>query len=335
MPPEPRQATLTDIAARAGVSVSTVSKVLNGRTDVAPATRGRIGRLLSEHGYRTGRRTGLADLVIDGLHSPWADELLAGAVDAAAEADCAIVVNRVRSPEEFAAVIDRIVARGTDGVLTVLHLPRGPVLERLAAQGVPLVVVDPAEEPGDGVRSVGATHWYGALTATRHLLDLGHRRIAAITGPGENWSVRVRLDGYRAALAQAGVPVAEGLVRADRFTPAGGRRQALDLLALREPPSAVVAGNDAQAFGVLQALAERGVRAPQDMSVVGFDDVPVAEWATPALTTVRQPLAAMAATAFRMLRLSTESGAAQPDQVELATTLVIRASTAAAPARPE
>ena len=284
--------------------------------------------MLSEHGYRAGGRTGLVDLVIDGLHSPWADELIAGAVDAAAEADCSIAVNRVRSPADLAAGLDRIVARGTDGVLTVLHLPRDAALQRLAAASIPLVVIDPAEEPGDGIRPVGATHWYGGLTATRHLLDLGHRRIATIAGPEQNWSVRARLDGYRTALAQAGLPVLEPLVGSDRFTPYGGRRQTLELLGLAEPPTAVVAGNDGQAFGVLQALAQRGLTAPGDMSVVGFDDVPVASWATPALTTVRQPLAAMAATAFRMLRLRAESEAAQPDQIELATTLVVRSSTA-------
>jgi LacI family transcriptional regulator len=103
--------------------------------------------------------------------------------------------------------------------------------------------------------------------------------------------------------------------------------QARQLLALGEPPTAIVAGNDNQAFGVLQALGERGLRAPDDMSVIGFDDVPVATWATPALTTVRQPLAAMAATAFRMLQSDATAGAAEPHHIELATTLVIRDST--------
>jgi len=117
------------------------------------------------------------------------------------------------------------------------------------------------------------------------------------------------------------------LVRRDDFSAPGGRRQAGHLLDLPQPPTAIVAGNDSQAFGVLQALGERGLRAPADLSVIGFDDVPVASWATPALTTIRQPLAAMAATAFRMLRTDPAAAAGEPHHIELATTLVIREST--------
>ncbi len=322
--------TLSELALQAGVSVSTVSKVLNGRTDVAPGTRDRIGRLLSDHGYRTPRAGGMVDLVIGGLHSPWADALVAGAVSAGAEEDCRIVVN-VAPPDGdgLGAALERIAARGTDGLLTVHHLPGERDRDRLAAKGVPLVVIDPPVEPGAGVRSVASTNWQGGRSAARHLLALGHRRIAVIAGPLDVWSARARLDGYRAALLQAGVAMDESLVRSGEFCASAGRTQALALLDLPEPPTAVVAGNDGQAFGVLQALAERGLRAPADVSVTGFDDVSVAAWAAPALTTVSQPLEAMAATAFRMLRLVAAGSAAQPHQVELATTLVVRDSTAA------
>jgi DNA-binding LacI/PurR family transcriptional regulator len=129
-------------------------------------------------------------------------------------------------------------------------------------------------------------------------------------------------------LPAVGQPGEGELIRRDHFCAEGGRRQARELLALPQPPTAIVAGNDAQAFGVLQALGERGLRAPEDLSVVGFDDVPVASWATPALTTIRQPLAAMAATGFRMLRAP---GAGEPHHIELATTLVIRESTGPPP----
>ncbi|MGI8448497.1 MAG: LacI family DNA-binding transcriptional regulator, partial [Streptosporangiaceae bacterium] len=176
------------------------------------------------------------------------------------------------------------------------------------------------------------TNWQGCLTATRHLIELGRRRISIVGGPEHLWSSRALLAGYRAALEAAGLDTPGDLVRRDHFCAEGGRRQARELLALPQPPTAIVAGNDAQAFGVLQALGERGLRAPEDLSVVGFDDVPVASWATPALTTVRQPLAAMAATAFRMLRapgtgIPGASGAGEPHHIELATTLVIREST--------
>ena len=133
-------------------------------------------------------------------------------------------------------------------------------------------------------------------------------------------------------MLEAGLTMDERLVCRDAFSVRGGRRQAALLLDLAAPPTAIVAGNDAQAFGVLQALTERRLRAPQDISVVGFDDVAVASWAAPALTTVRQPLAAMAATAFRMLRAGGDDTAAQAHHVELATTLVVRDSTGPPPA---
>jgi DNA-binding LacI/PurR family transcriptional regulator len=328
---ETGRSTLAGIAAEAGVSVSAVSKVLNGRTDVAAGTRSRIAALLRRDGYQVASRLGfgVVDLLIATLHTPWAEELLRGTVQAADEAGTSVVVSTVDSPGGFTAWLDRATARGTDGALLVLHLPDSSELQGLAAARIPLVVIDPPEEPGPGIRSVGTTNWQGCLTATRHLIELGHRRIAIIGGPEHLWSSRARLAGYRAALEAAGLPTTGELIRRDDFCTEGGRRQARELLAMAQPPTAIVAGNDPQAFGVLQALGERGLRAPGDLSVVGFDDVPVASWATPALTTVRQPLAAMAATAFRMLH--GRPGAGEPHHIELATTLVIRESTGPPP----
>jgi DNA-binding LacI/PurR family transcriptional regulator len=338
----PTVGTLTSIAADAGVSLSTVSKVLNGRTDVAPDTRERISQLLRKRGYQPGTKLGfgVVDLLLGagegraiGEHSPWAEQLIHGTVQAAAEAGHSVVVTPVSTAGEFDRWLAQAAVRGTHGALTVLHLPRGDEQDQLAAAGIPVVVIDPAGEPGPGIRSVGTTNWQGGLSATRHLIELGHSRIAALGGPASLWSSRARLDGYRAAMLEAGLPVDERLICRDSFLVAGGRRQAMHLLDLAYPPTAIVAGNDAQAFGVLQALTARRLRAPDDVSVVGFDDVPVATWAAPALTTVRQPLAAMAATAFRMLRASGDDTAAQAHHVELATSLVVRDSTGPPPAR--
>jgi DNA-binding LacI/PurR family transcriptional regulator len=323
-----RSATLATIASEAGVSVSAVSKVLNGRTDVAAGTRARVARLLRQHGYQVASQIGFSvvDLLIGSLHSPWAEELIRGAVEAADEADVSVIVTPVRSSAEFTRWLDRAARRGTGGALCVLHLPGAQDLRRLAAARIPLVVIDPPEEPGPGVRSVGTTNWQGGVLATRHLIDLGHRHIAAI-GEDQLWSGLARLAGYRAAMLDAGLGLNDRLMRHAEFSAIGGREQARWLLAHPQPPTAIVAGNDAQAFGVLQAMAERGLRAPHDVSVVGFDDVPVAAWATPALTTVRQPLAAMSAAAFRMLHAG-PGGMPEPHHIELATTLVVRESTA-------
>jgi DNA-binding LacI/PurR family transcriptional regulator len=338
-PAVPRANTLTSIAAEVGVSVSTVSKVLNGRSDVAPATRERVSLLLRRHGFQPGSRLGfgVVDLLLGfGEHlslgsarNPWAEELIHGTVEAAAEAGHSVVVTPVSSAEEFDRWLELAVVRGTHGALSLVHLPRGAEMQQLAAAGIPVVVIDPGQEPGPDVRSVGTTNWQGGLTAARHLIGLGHRRIAAIGGIPRLWSGRARLDGYRAAMLEAGLPVPESLICHDHWSTDGGRRQATRLLALAERPTAIVAANDAQAFGILQALRDARLRAPEDLSVVGFDDVPVAAWAAPPLTTVKQPLAAMAATAFRMLRSSGSGAAAQAHHVELATSLVVRDSTAA------
>ena len=204
---ETGRSTLAGIAAEAGVSVSAVSKVLNGRTDVAAATRARIAALLRRDGYQVASRLGfgVVDLLIATLHTPWAEELLRGTVQAADEAGASVVVSTVDSPGGFTAWLNRATARGTDGALTVLNLPDSGELQRLAAARIPLVVIDPPGEPGPGIRSVGTTNWQGCLTATRHLIELGHRRIAIIGGPEELWSSRARLAGYRAALEAAGL----------------------------------------------------------------------------------------------------------------------------------
>ena len=341
-PAIPRASSLTSIAAEAGVSVSTVSKVLNGRTDVSPATRERIGLLLRQRGYQPGARLdfGVVDLLLGTdnnlprmtKHVPWADQLIHGTVEAASEAGHSVVVTPVGSAEEFDRWLELATVRGTHGALSVVRLPGGAELQQLAAAGIPVVVIDPATEPGPEVRSVGTTNWQGGLTATRHLIELGHRRIAVIGGTPGLWSSQARVDGYRSAMLEAGLAVDERLVGHETFSVEGGRRQATHLLSLAGRPTAIVAANDGQAFGVLQALRDLGLRAPDDLSVVGFDDVPVAAWAAPPLTTIRQPLAAMAATAFRMLRAGPSSAEAQAHHVELATSLVVRDSTAPPPA---
>jgi DNA-binding LacI/PurR family transcriptional regulator len=328
---------LTSIATTAGVSVSTVSKVLNGRTDVSPETRERVGRMLRRHGYQVAPRSGMGvvDMLVGPIGSPWADELIRGAVTAAAGTEISVIVSRATSAADFGRWLSIATGRGTLGALSVLYLPDEVTLAALARAHVPLVVIDPPVEPGGGtgVRSVGTTNWQGGMAATRHLIDLGHRRIGALGGPDDLWSCRARLDGYRSALGRADLPVDENLVRTGALTAEDGQRHAASLLDRADPPTAIVAGNDAQAFGVLQALAARGLRAPSDVSVTGFDDVPVASWAAPPLTTIRQPLAAMAATAFWMLTRPPTDASVHPRHVELETTLVVRDSTAP-PRRP-
>jgi LacI family transcriptional regulator/LacI family xylobiose transport system transcriptional regulator len=174
------------------------------------------------------------------------------------------------------------------------------------------------------VPSVGATNWNGGLTATRHLLELGHRRIGMIAGPAKMLCSRAREDGYRTALETAGVPVDAHLIRHGDFHVARAYEEGRALLSLPDPPTAIFAGSDLQAFGLYEAARVLGLRVPDDLSVIGFDDLPMARWAWPPLTTIRQPLTEMAATATRIVL-----GDDTQMRVELATSLVVRQSTVA------
>ncbi len=329
------QVNLKGIASLAGVSVPTVSKVLNGRQGVSEQKRDLVNALLEEHGYRrrgTDRRTrvGLVDLVITGLGSLWSLEVLNGATTEAARAGVGLVISvahgrRVGNQHW----LRQIAARRTDGIVLVVSRLFPGASDALARLNTPLVLVDPVGDAPASLPSVAATNWAGGLAATEHLLELGHRRIGVITGPAELRCSQDRLDGYRVALQRAGVPHDPALIRFGDFLVDGGQQGASSLLALKEPPTAIFAGSDHQAHGVYQAARAAGLSIPDDLSVVGFDDVALCEWISPSLTTIRQPLAQMAAEATRLvLALSTHGDAPVPPRRELATTLVVRESTA-------
>jgi LacI family transcriptional regulator len=330
----PDRVTIADVARAAGVSVPTVSKVLNGRAEVAPATRDRVQALLAEHNYRrrgSGRpqRVGLIDFVINELDSPWAVELIRGAEEAAHGAGVGLVVSAIHGRRSDARKwLDGLATRRSDGVvLVVSELPRADQ-QRLAELNVPLVLIDPLGSADPTIPAIGATNWAGGLAATEHLTGLGHRRIGVITGPRRLLCSQARLDGYRAALERVGVAPDPDLVRYGDFHQPSGRVAALELLDLADPPTAIFAGSDQQAFGVYEALRARQLRVPEDISVVGFDDLTICGWVSPPLTTIRQPLEQMATMATRLLLDGTGYDAGQARHVELATSLVVRESTA-------
>jgi LacI family transcriptional regulator len=329
-----RKTTLAAIAVEAGVSLPTVSKVVNGRPDVAPSTRARVEQLLDQHKYprngqRAQRRSGLIDLVFNGLDSPWAVEILRGVEDWGAEHSTAIAVSSVRHGDARpASWTSAIASHHSDGVILVTSTLTGSQLGQLKGAGIPLVVIDPANTPPPDIPSVGATNWAGGLAATEHLLSLGHRRIAAITGPMDMLCSLARLDGYRSALERAGSAVDSLLVRYGDFQHEGGFAHAMELLDLPDRPTAIFAGSDQQSFGVYQAARRHGLRIPDDLSVVGFDELPVSRWASPPLTTVRQPLTEMGRTAAQMLGDLIDGGPLRTNRVELSTELHIRDSTA-------
>ncbi|WP_062437009.1 LacI family DNA-binding transcriptional regulator [Herbidospora daliensis] len=330
----PRQeVTLAHIAKLAGVSAPTVSKVINGHPGVASSTRRRIEDLVREHGWRrrpdTGESSAVVEVVFESLDSLWALELIRG-MDEVTQADGLVLglidMRGRRTPHE--GWTDQALARRPLGIIAVSADIAERQRDRLASRSIPLVALDPRGEPEHGVPSVGATNWNGGLSATRHLLELGHRRIAMVNGPDTLMCCRARLDGYRAALDAAGVPPDPSLVRTAPLYVEGGRTEAAALLASPDRPTAVFAANDLQALGVYQAAHRAGLRVPEDLSVVGFDDLPLAQWADPPMTTVRQPLRKMGAAAARMVLALAAGAAPGEDRVELATRLEVRASTA-------
>jgi LacI family transcriptional regulator len=328
---------MSEIAAAAGVSVPTVSKVVNGRPDVATSTRERVELLLRQRGYqprraRPGHRVGLIDLVFVDLGSPWAMEILAGVEEVSHRAGTGVVVSAVHGRHRTRPDrrwLENLAARRSDGVLLILSQLSPGQQAQLDDLGIPVVIVDPAGQPGPKVPSVGATNWAGGLTATQHLIALGHERIAVIGGPPDVLCSRARMDGYRAAMSGAGLKVRPGYVRSGDFLSPAGYQQTTALLDLPSPPTAVFVCADQMALGAYEALYERGLRVPDDMSVVGFDDLDEARWAIPPLTTIRQPLTEMAGMGARMLLDLIGGEELETPRVELATTLVVRSSTAA------
>jgi LacI family transcriptional regulator len=326
--------TITAIAREAGVSVPTVSRVVNGRSDVAPQTRERVEELLRRHGYRrrsASARAGarLIDLVFNDLDSPWAVEIIRGVEELAHGAGVGTVVSAIhRRTTSARQWLQNMRARATDGVILVTSDLESPIGAELRRLDVPTVVIDPAGVPALDVPTIGATNWAGGLSATEHLLSLGHRRIGFIAGPRRLLCSRARLDGYRAGLESAGIAVDEILIRAGDFYHESGFDGGNALLELPERPTAIFAASDQMAFGVYEAVRRHGLRVPDDISVVGFDDLPEVRWSSPPLTTVRQPLAEMGILAARTVLRLAQGEPVESPRVELATTLVVRDSTA-------
>lgn len=324
--------TVATIARLAGVSKPTVSRVLNGRSGVADDTRRRIEQLLREHGYR--RPSAVApspgvEVLFYGLESHLAVEILRGVQDVVNDHDLGVGFTDVLAcAGRNRSWAEQLLARRPVGVITAHSQFTAEQHAQLAASGIPLVAVDPSGQPYGEVPSVAATNWSGAVAATRHLLQLGHRRIGVIGGPTDSLCARERLEACRAAMETAGVPVDPRLVRTGRFWFEDGLALGRELLGLPDRPTALLCGNDLQAFGVYEAARQAGLRIPQDLSVVGFDGIAASHWCGPPLTTVCQPFREIGAAAAHLLLALIAGQPPAQTRIELATTLVVRASTA-------
>ncbi|WP_049564532.1 LacI family DNA-binding transcriptional regulator [Streptomyces sp. SBT349] len=325
--------TITAIAREAGVSPATASRVVNGRGDVARGTRERVEELLRRHGHpphgRASRdRSVLVEVVVNGIN-PWATEILRGVEQSARAAGLGTLVSALpeKAPDAERRWLADLRRRAPAGiVLAVWSLDRA-LWERLRGLGLPVVVVDLVGLPGVNAPTIGATNWAAGRTATEHLLRLGHRRIGFIAGPPLLRCSQARLGGYRTALETAGVAVDDALTVVGDHEPDSGFDACRRLMRLPRPPTAVFAANDPMAMGAREALRRRGLRVPEDVSVVGMDDLPATRLSAPALTTVRQPLARMGTVALRTLLRLSRGEALDAARLELATELVVRSST--------
>lgn len=325
--------TIHTVAAASGVSPSTVSKVLNGRSDVSASTRARVEEAMDRQGYQRRRparhRGGLIDLVLNELDSLWSIEIIRGVEEELRTSGVGLVLSAVHGRSaDTRQWLEQLAARRSEGAILVVSELTLAQQSRMAALAVPYVLVDPVGDAVGGIPTIGATNWAGAVAATEHLTGLGHRRLAHLGGPRQLLCSRARADGFRAAVERAELTVDEALVSHGEFSAESGRAAMERILDRTDVPrpTAVFAASDLQALGCYEALRARGLRIPQDISVVGFDDLPVARWTDPGLTTVRQPLQEMAGMATRTLLRIIEGESVDLPRVELSTSLVQRGS---------
>jgi LacI family transcriptional regulator, galactose operon repressor len=335
------RATIRDIAREAGVSVATVSRVINGRPDVSRSTRDSVLQAVRTHNFSTNRsaralsmgRTGLVGFTVPVAHAEYFASILAGATEALYEEDMRLVLcPTLHEHDREVTLLDRLMHGTTDGAILLLPVESGGELKALQREGFPFVVADPREALDEGIPAVSAAHWAGARAATEHLLALGHRRIALVTGTRGWVATEERISGYQTALAAAGVLMQPELIAEGDWLLEDGRHAANKLLDIADPPTAIFASNDNMAVGVLHAARERGLHVPEDLSIVGFDDSMQATIVAPALTTVYQPLEELGRTAVGLLTRLLEGQRLEALRIELATRLVVRESTAPPPA---
>ncbi|HEY7419188.1 MAG TPA: LacI family DNA-binding transcriptional regulator [Ktedonobacteraceae bacterium] len=333
-----KRSTMAQIAKEAGVSTTTVSKVLNQLPGVSAQTRNRIQQLIEQHEYvqnhaarllRKGQ-SGLIDLVIMRLEGGYDLGIMHGIQEALTESGQRLAVFITNEDETRERLwLRRLLDQSTDGALLLLPYEQIGIADTLMAQQIPFVAIgDRNETKTAPFPTIGSTIWLGGYTAVEYLISLGHQRIGIITGPLHLMTSRARLAGYREALERTDIEVDTALICEGTYLLGDGVQQTHALLDLPDPPTAIFAGNDAQAAGVYQALYERNIRIPDQMSVIGFDDVTYSAQMSPPLTTIRQPLVEIGKMAVNMLLRLIAGQALESNHVELSTSLVVRKSCA-------
>jgi LacI family transcriptional regulator len=329
-----KPATIFDVAKAAGVSISTVSRVLNNYEHVRPILRTRVLEVMDHMGYvpnrqarrLVGGKSGVLGLLVPALGSEYVGEIVRGIDDELEAVECDLILyttHRHKAKEDF---YGRKIANGlADGLLVVVPIVGEGYLDGLRAANFPHVLVD--VDSGDGKSpSVGITNWQGAYDATRYLIELGHRRIGMISDVMELTTTISRVGGYRQALTDHGIAYDSDLVLEDDYASPRTRALTETLLSMPDAPTAIFTTGDVSAFRIMEALRLNHIRIPQDISLVGFDDVPHSKMVYPALTTVHHPLYEMGRMAVRNLLEQIENPGLPPQHILLETRLEIRES---------
>jgi LacI family transcriptional regulator len=338
-PPLARLATIKDVARDAGVSVATVSRVFNDSGPVSAETRQRIldvaARLrYAPHGVARSlitSKTSTIGVLLPDLYGEFFSEVIRGMDQAAQRRGYHLLVSSSHDAKDEIEAALRAMRGRVDGLIAMSPHLDAPALVANVPLALPVVLLNCAVK-GNGYDALTIQNLRGAYQMTRHLLDLGHRPIAMIRGAEGNYDAAERLTGYRKALREAGLePRAEWELPGD-FTEASGFRAVAALLALGERPTAVFAANDAMAIGALSALREAGVRVPEEIAVVGFDDIPLARYMNPPLSSVHVPMAGLGARAVETLLHAMDAKNEHTRRHQrMETTLVVRRSCGAPP----
>jgi LacI family transcriptional regulator len=332
-----KRPTINDIAKRVGLSKASVSRALNGKQDVDPETRKRVLKLAAQMGYvasasaraLSNGRSNCLGLLVPTLTWPWILEVLRGVAEEIEPSGYSLILyTTTDGVDSERAFMSQVVPAGAvDGLALVIPFGMLDYIEGLAKGGLPIVVVDDRGHYPD-LPTVATTNVEGGRTATRHLIEQGRKRIAMLNGPHDFGCNRDRLKGYKSALREAGLQVDPRRIVDSDFKEEGGASAMGTLLAADPQLDAVFAANDVMAFGAMRALRNAGRRVPDDVAVVGFDDIPASAMTHPPLTTVRQPLYEMGRTAASMV-MAAVRGEPIAKRIELPTSLVVRDSSGA------
>lgn len=328
-------ATIKQVADTAGVSISTVSHVLNETRYVSSDLRDRVLAAVAELGYqrnaaartlRSGKSNTIG-LILPDSSNPYFSEIARHIQNTAFDEGFSVLIcntdDYLEKEEIYSALL---IEKQVDGVIMIAAGASGPHILDLQKRGIPISVVDRAS-PEARVDSVQIDNYMGGALATEHLVGLGHRRIACVTGRPDVYPSYDRVEGYLGVMHKAGLEIPEQYVVHSTFRADGGYEAARTLFSLPEPPTAIFCCNDLMALGAIGAATESGIRCPQELSIVGFDDIQLAQYSNPPLTTIRQPKQEMAAAATQFLVERMTAPDLHIREAQLKAHLVVRQST--------